>query len=234
MEGGSTASGGKDAVVGLLLGAVSNASLAERSLELLLVLGRLGAAKDGAVAQAGDVVGLADHGDLVLVLDDAGDFNGRLDGRDVPVGEASEVDVVGDLAVDGVDGGLRVGAGDLGEGRVDLGRGADFVDVVLLQGILGGGRQAGPDDVFGVDGGDEEGRLVGLGVVDEVAVGEVAAGEVEKVAALAIGIGGGWVSLRCCEVRVIPASQWKRTKRTGSARGHHCPLASWYGGPRGR
>lgn len=181
-----TASGGKDAVVGLLLCAVGNASLEERSLEFLLVLGRLGAAKDGAVAESGDVVGLADHGDLVLVLDDAGDFNGRLDGLEIRVGKASQRDVVGDLAIDGVDGGLRVGTGNLGEGRVDLVCRADFVDVVLLQGILGGGRQAGPDDVFGVDRRDEEGRLVSLGIIDEVAVGKVAAGEVVKVTALAI------------------------------------------------
>lgn len=73
--------------------------------------------------------------------------------------------------------------------RVDLGGVLDLVDVVQLEGLVDGGWKAGPDDIVRIDRGDEEGRFGRLDVVGEVAVGQVAAGEVVEVAALAEGLG---------------------------------------------
>lgn len=70
--------------------------------------------------------------------------------------------------------------------RVDLGGVLDLVDVVQLEGLVDGGWKAGPDDIVRIDRGDEEGRFGRLDVVGEVAVGQVAAGEVVEVAALAV------------------------------------------------
>ncbi len=179
------ATAGKDGVVRHLLGVVRVAALKEGGLELLFRLGRLGALHGGEVAEAGNIVGAADQRDLVLVLDDTGLLNGGLDSLKILGGKGVEGDVVRDLAVDGVDGGLGAGAGKLLQSGGKLGVGLDIVDVVQVEGVVDGGGQAGPDDVLGVDGGNEEGGLVGLDVVDEEAVGEVAAGEVVEEAALA-------------------------------------------------
>ena len=185
VKGRRSGAAGNNGVVCHVLCALGNAALQKDGLELHLVGRLLRLLDDGLVRQAGDVVGLADHGHLELILDDARDFNGLLEQGKVLVLEADEGDVVRHLAVDGVDGRAGGGIGQVGERRVDLGRQLDLVDVVQPEGVVDGGRQAGPDDVVGVDRGDEERRLGGLDVVGEVAVGEVAAGQVVEVAALA-------------------------------------------------
>lgn len=87
-----------------VLGAVGNASLQEDSLEFPLVGCLLCFFNDGLVGQAGDVVGLADHGHLELVLDDSRNLDGLLEESKVLVLEPDKGDVIRDLAVDGVDG----------------------------------------------------------------------------------------------------------------------------------
>lgn len=72
---------------------------------------------------------------------------------------------------------------------VDLGGVLHLVDVVQLESLVDGGWETGPDDIVRVDRGDEEGRLGGLDVVGEVAVGQVAAGEVVEVATLTMKSG---------------------------------------------
>lgn len=186
MEGGSGTATAKDGVVGHFLCVVGVAALEEGSLKLLLRLGRLCALHGGNVAEARDVVGLADEGDLVLVLDNAGLFNGGLEGCQVLCGVRVERDVVRDLVGNGIDGRLWAGAAELGEDRRDFGGWFDIVDIVEFEGVVNCGGKAGPDDVLGVDGRDEEGGLVGLDVVDEVAVCEVAASKVVEEATLTI------------------------------------------------
>ena len=73
----------------------------------------------------------------------------------------------------------------MGEGGVYVRGELDLVDVVLLESFGGAQREAGPDDVFGIDGRDEEGGFVGGNVVNEVAVLELAAGQVIEEATLA-------------------------------------------------
>lgn len=185
VQRGRGATAGKDGVVRHFLGVVRVAALEKGRFELLFRLGRLGALHGGDVAETGNIVGATDQGDLVLVLDNAGLLDGRLDSLKILGGKGVEGDVVRDLAIDGVEGGLGACVGELLQSGGKLSVGLDVVDVVQVEGVVNGGGQAGPDDVLGVDGGDEEGGLVGLDVVDEEAVGEVAAGEVVEEAALA-------------------------------------------------
>lgn len=77
-----------------VLGAVGNASLQECSLELSLVGRLLCLLDDGLVRQARDVVGLADHGHLELILDDSRNLNSLLEEREVFVVESDKGDVV--------------------------------------------------------------------------------------------------------------------------------------------
>lgn len=111
----------------------------------------------------GDGVGVADEGDFVGVFDDAAFVDGGLEGGEVLGVEGEEGDVVGDLVLDGPDGGG--GEGLMTEGGVDFRGGEDGVDVVEGEGVGGGEREAGPDDGVGVDGRDEEGEGVGVEVV---------------------------------------------------------------------
>jgi hypothetical protein len=73
------------------------------------------------------------------------------------------------------------------EGSVEFGGELDFVDVVLREGLVDADGETGPDDIVGVDGRNKEYGFRGLDVVDEIAVGEVAAGEVVEVSALTGG-----------------------------------------------
>lgn len=130
VKGRRSGAAGNNGVVCHVLGAVGNAALQEDGLELHLVGRLVGLLDDGLVRQAGDMVGLADHGHLELVLDDARYLNGLLKQRKVLVLEADEGDVVRHLAVYGVYGRAGVGIGQMGECRVDLGRQLDLVDVV--------------------------------------------------------------------------------------------------------
>lgn len=175
---------GHNGVVRHLLCAVGHAPLQKHGLELPLVGRLLGPLDDGLVRRAGHGVGLADHGHLELVLDDARSLDGGLEQLKVLVLEADKGDVVGDLARDGVDCRGGVCACEVGERGVDVGGELHLVDVVELEGVVDGGGQAGPDDIVGVDWGDEERGFGGGDVVGEEAVGEVAAGEVVEVAAL--------------------------------------------------
>jgi hypothetical protein len=69
-----------------------------------------------------------------------------------------------------------------GEGMVRGGRD----EGLLGQQLFWAGWKAGPDDVVGVDWGNEEGQCVFLQLVCENAIWEDAAGEVEEVTALPV------------------------------------------------
>lgn len=69
---------GDDGVVCNLLSTVGDAALAESGLKLRLSLCRLDASHSSFVSKAGDVVGLADHGNLVFILDDAASLDSSL------------------------------------------------------------------------------------------------------------------------------------------------------------
>ena len=60
------------------------------------------------------------------------------------------------------------------------------VYVVFLFCLLGGEREAGPDDGGRVERGDEEGEVRGWDVIDEMAVWQGAAGEVEERTSLSV------------------------------------------------
>ena len=144
-------------MVGHLLSSISHTSLQESSLKLSLVDGRLGLFQNSPVANVRHVVGLADHGNLELVLDNTGDLNGLLQSIKVLLLELEECDVVRDLVRDRVSCQLR--------GKLDL------VDIVLLEGLVDAEGKTGPDDAIGIDGRNKEDRLGGLDIVDVVAVG---------------------------------------------------------------
>jgi hypothetical protein len=167
-----------------LLGTVGDAHIDKGAFELSLVGSMLGALQDSFVGEAGDAVGLADHGDLVLVFDHTCLGHGLLEDGEVFVGKLEESDVVGDLIGDGVDGTLGVLGSQVGEYWVDLCGEPHLVDVVHLQRIVDADGEARPDDIVGVDRRDEEDGLVGLNVVDDFAIGEVATGEVVEEATL--------------------------------------------------
>lgn len=178
---------GHNGVVRHLLCAVGHAPLQKYGLELPLVGRLLGLLDDGLVRRAGHGVGLADHGHLELVLDDARDLDGGLEQLKVLVIEADEGDVIRHLVMDGVYCRGGICARQVGERGVDVGGELHLVDVVEPEGVVDGGGQAGPDDIVGVDRGDVERGFGGGDVVGEEAVGEVAAGEVVEVAALSVG-----------------------------------------------
>lgn len=156
VQSSSSLSSGQDRVVGHLGSSVRNTSFQKGGVQLLLGDGSLGALNDGLVRQTGDVVGLLDHGNLKLVLDNSGDLNGLLDGLKVLVSEFEKGDMVGYLVGNGKD--ARVGAllGEVGEGAVDLSGELDLVDIVAAQGVVDAERKSGPDDIIRIDGRDEE------------------------------------------------------------------------------
>lgn len=188
MQSRGSPSTGCNGVVGHLLGSISHASLQEGSLKLSLVDGRLGLLQNSSVRNVRHVVGLTDHGNLELVLDHAGDLDGLLQSIKVLVLKLEECDVVRDLFRDRIGRRLGVGLPKVRQGGVQLRGELDLVDVVLLESLIDAEGETGPDDAFGVDGGDKEDRLGGLDVVDVVAVGEVAAGKVVEESALAIDL----------------------------------------------
>lgn len=159
MQRRRSSAAGNNGMVCHILGAVGYASLQEDGLELPLVGRLLRLLDDGLVRQAGNAVGLADHGHLELILDDAGDLDGGLEELEILVLEADEGDVVRHLVLDGVDCRVGVCAREVGECGVDLGGELHLVDVVELEGVVDGRWQARPDDIVGVDRGDEEGGL---------------------------------------------------------------------------
>lgn len=53
----------------------------------------------------------------------------------------------------------------MGEDIVEFGRKFDFIDVILLEPLLGAEREAGPDNLFGIYRGNEQS---GLGRIDIV------------------------------------------------------------------
>lgn len=133
-----------------------NASLQKGSVQLLLGDGSLGALNDGLVSQTGDVIGLLDHGNLKLILDNTGDLNGLLNGLKVLVSKFEEGDMIGHLVGNGKDARVAALLGEVGEGGVDLGGELDLVDIVAAQGVVDAEREAGPNDIIRINGGDEE------------------------------------------------------------------------------
>lgn len=186
MQSRSSPARGDNGVIRHLLGAVGNTPLQKGSLELSLIVGISGLFENSFVCQAGYVVGFAKHGDLEFILDDTGNLNSLLEGGKVLVLELDKGDVVGNLAVNGIDGRFGVTVGEVSQCGVDLGGELDLVDIVQLQHVVDGDGKAGPDDIFGINGRNEEGRLGGLDVVGVVAVCEVAAGEVVEESALSV------------------------------------------------
>lgn len=83
VEGAGVGAAAGDDGVGLVAGAGGGAAGLEDGLDLGLVLEVEQALRDAAVGGGGDGVGLADHGDLVLGLDDAGLVDGGLEGGEV-------------------------------------------------------------------------------------------------------------------------------------------------------
>lgn len=159
MESRSSSAASNNGVVCHVLGAVGNASLDKDSLQLPLVGGLLCLLNDSLVCQGGNVVGLSEHGHLELVLDDARHLNRVLEKGEVFVLEADKGDVIRHLTIDGVDLAVGGGAREVGECGIDLGGELHLVDVVQLEGLVNGRWQAGPDDIVGVDRGDEEDGL---------------------------------------------------------------------------
>ena len=94
------------------------------------------ALEDGGVGEGGDGVRFARECDLVAVFGNAACVNGGLESGEVGGGEGEEGDMVGDLVLNGVDGG--VGDGGRAEEGVDFGGGEDLVDVVELERFGGG------------------------------------------------------------------------------------------------
>ena len=187
MQSSSSSTNGQDGVVSHLLGAVRDAALEERSLEFLLVLGVLSTLDNSGVSLARDLVGLANQGNLVLILDNASSLNSALERLEVLLLKGIELDVVRDLAIESEDGRLGVGSSEFGKSSVDLGGESDFVDIVELEGIVNGDGETRPDDVLGIDGRNEEDGLGGLDVVGVVAVGHVGTGQIVKETALTAG-----------------------------------------------
>ena len=141
---------------------------------------------------AGDVVGAADEGNLILVLDFARAVHGRLQGRGVDAGaiggaraERLVLDELGRalVGVEGVD--LRA-AGD----AVDVV--AQVVDVVHLVGVVetggvgGGRRRAEPVALLGLRVGYPDDERVEGNVVGDGTAGVVDAGDVVEAGGLAV------------------------------------------------
>jgi hypothetical protein len=158
-------------MVGHLLGSMSHTSLQESSLKLSLVDSSLGLFQNSSVGNVRHVVGLADNGNLELVLDHAGDLNGLLQSIKVLLLELEECDMVRDLVRDRVGCRLGVGSPEVRESSVQLRGELDLVDIVFLEGLVDAEGKTGPDDAIGIDGRNKEDRLGGLDIVDVVAVG---------------------------------------------------------------
>lgn len=97
--------------------------------------------------------------------------------------------MVRDLAANGKDSRPGVLFGQVGQCGIDLGGEFDLVHVVLSQGIVNAEGKTGPDNIIGVNGGDEQSRSTGLDVVCNGAVGNIATSEVVKVSALSEMLG---------------------------------------------
>lgn len=180
-------SAGDDAVVGLLRRAARHARGIEYGPQLLLVLHVVHLLQHRKVRRAADFVGLLDERNLVVGLDDAGDLDGLLEDGEILGVILQEGDVVGNLLGDGKDCGLGAFGAEVREGCVDVVCVLDLVDVVQLEGLLGGGRQTRPYNRLRIDGRDEQ-RGLGRGyVVDVMAVGQLAAGYVVEEAPLSGG-----------------------------------------------
>lgn len=153
--------GAGDDGVRLVVGVARGAHGLEDGLQLGLVGHAPDGPGDGAVGGAGDVVGAADEGNFVLVLDLARAVHGRLEGRGVngwPIGGARAEGLVEDqlrgslLGVEGVDGLCRRGKGGHVVGEV---AGVVHLVGVVEAGGLGGGRgRAEPMALLGLGVGD--------------------------------------------------------------------------------
>jgi hypothetical protein len=181
MQSSSSSSSSSNRVIRHLLATVCHTSLVESSFQLLFVLGRFCLGKDSSVSNTRDVVSFSQHSDLILVLDHTRHLDGVLENVKVRAAETDEGYMVRDLLRDGKGGGLWVFGAEVGEGGVEFGGQLDLVDVVLCESFVDANGETGPDNVVGVDGRNEEDGFGGLDVVDEVAIGEVAACEVVKV-----------------------------------------------------
>lgn len=195
---------------------MSHTSLQESCLKLSLVDSRLGLFQNSSVGNVRYVVGLADHGNLELVLNHAGDLNGLLQSIKVLLLEFEECDVVRNLVRDRIGCGLRVGLAEVRQSSVQLRSELDVVDIVLLEGLVDAKREARPDDAIGIDGRNKEDRLGGLDVVDVVAVGEVAPGKVVEESALTIDLSEGVFKLSIIVNRP-----------TGKVQARRCPRGAW-------
>ena len=67
---------------------------------------------------------------------------------------------------------------------VEFGRSANVVDIELVQSLIRGKGLPGPDDRGGIEWGNKKGESGGRDVVDEMAVRQIAAREVEEMTTL--------------------------------------------------
>lgn len=164
--------------VGLVFSTTGNAFLDEGGLKLSFVRRLLDPLQNGPVRHGRYMICLANKGHLVLVLEDPRTTDGILEMVEVLVCKFEKGDVVRDLIGNRIDGGIWVARAKVSQGGINFGAQLHFVDLKHFEGVIDADGQARPDNIVGVDGRDKQGGLVGLHVVDEVAVGEVAAGEV--------------------------------------------------------
>lgn len=202
---GSTSS--NDRRIRRVLGTMGDATLTESRLKFRLGLGSLYAPHDGFVAKARDVVGLADHGNLIFIFDNAAGFNGRLGRLGIASFEYRQANGVGHLVVYGEHSSIRLGSGKFGQCSIDLGGVANLVDIKLLQAVLQSGGYARPNDLLIDNWRDEEDGLVRTDVVDEVAVSHVTACEVEKEPMLTMK--DQYSSLACINLEDLPEVLWE-------------------------
>lgn len=87
VKSGSGSSSGQNGMVGHLGSGVGHTSLQKGGVELLLRGCGLGTVNDGSVSAAGNMICFLDHGNLKVILDDAGNLNGGLDCFEILLGE---------------------------------------------------------------------------------------------------------------------------------------------------
>lgn len=140
------------------------------------------------MSQGRDIICLPQQRNLIRILDNAGVANNSLQNAEVCLRKALEVDALGDLLLNSESHSFStLCRSDRGQSLVDVSRVLDVVDIVALLGLLGRQGQARPDDRVGVDGGDEEGQLVLLDIVDDRGIGLETSSQVEEGATLARG-----------------------------------------------